>query len=803
MTIDLSILGRRTEPDRTILLFGAGSSIPSGAPSSAKLVTFLAQEFCVKMQHVLRLSDLATIIEHQHSRREMVEAIHTLLAPLRPIRGILNLPDFDWAGLYTTNYDQLIEKSFQKRGKPLEVIASNFDFGSRMNTLAQKLYKLHGTIECDVSLGHQHRLIISASDYDITNDFRECLYTKFAEQIHANSAIIIGSSLSDPDLRETVEHAVRAKRQRGAPGKITLLVFEADENQALIYETRGLDVCIGGIDDFFAEMVKKVAPAPLIYGLITEPLDRSPDVHPSTIPVASARANETGNLARMFNGSAANYADIMRGWTFERDFADRLEAQLAADGGNRIACVLGPAGSGKTTGVRKALLRINDRGISCWEHIREFTLPTHSWVLIDDELRKRKQTGVLLIDDAHENLNNANTLIESVCKHEKPALKIVLVSSKPNWNPRLKTPAIFSHGEIYELKSLSEQEINSLLDILDITPDIAALVERSFSGFSRAQRQRRLAERCQSDMFVCMKNIFASESFDEILLREYAELLPDYQEVYKQIAGMEAAGVRVHRQLVLRSVGVPASQVRRYLDDLDGIIKEETINEREGIFAWRVRHGVIANIIAKYKFSTESEVFSLLSHTIDHLSPSYAIEVASMNDICDPQQGLAKIYDKNKQNYLLRKMISLAPRERVPRHRLITNLIAVLEFEQASREIRLFEQELRVDGPVHRYKVKLLVERAKHANGLLNEDRAAMVREAASLAERGVERFPDDKNMYRAYLEAGVAYFRYDPDRTIFDRAMSLAKSAYERILDPDLQRTIRRFEQIEQRFSV
>ncbi len=803
MTIDLTVLLRRTDHSKTILLFGAGSSIPSGGPSSQALVAQLAEKFAIDISQPLTLSDLATIVEARHTRRELVEALADILSRLQPTRGILNLPDFDWAGLYTTNYDELIEKSYARQNKTLQVICSNFDFGLRTDANETHLYKLHGSIGYDISLGHQHRLILTASDYDIASEYREGLYARFTEQLFTNDAIIIGHSLGDPDLRSIIEEAIRVKRHKGAPGKITLFVYEADENQAIIYEARGLDVCFGGIDEFFAEMAKTLAPEKLLPGISDDPLDRARDVYPSTLSVSSARANQTGNLARMFNGSPANYADIMRGWTFERDFADRLETQLADENGKRIAYVLGAAGSGKTTGVRKALTQLVDRGIECWEHINDLPLPANSWSSIDDELRKRNQVGVLLIDDAHERLHEVNTLVEDICTDEKSALKVVLVSSKPNWNPRLKAAAIFSQGDAYELGALSNQEIISLLDILDHRSEVAALVERSFLGFNRAERERRLAERCRSDMFVCLRNIFGSEAFDDIILREYAELTTDYQEVYRRVAGMESAGVRVHRQLVLRTIGIQATQVARYLDDLQGIIEEQTLNVRQGIFAWRIRHGVIADIIAKHKIAHEGEYFMLLEHTIDNLIPSYGIEIASMNDMCDLNKGLGRIHSKERQNVLLRKMISLAPRERVPRHRLITNLISLGEYENASAEIRIFENELRLDGPVQRYKIKLLIERAKRAEGLLQEDRAAMIREAASLAEAGVERFSDDKNLYRVYLEAGVAYLRYEPNRSIFDQAMKRAKSAYENLLDPDLARTIRQFERVAERFTV
>ena len=75
--------------------------------------------------------------------------------------------------------------------------------------------------------------------------------------------------------------------------------------------------------------------------------------------------------------------------------------------------------------------------------------------------------------------------------------------------------------------------------------------------------------------------------------------------------------------------------------------------------------------------------------------------------------------------------------------------------------------------------------------GIMASDRAAFALEAAALAEAGIVRFSEDKNMYRAYLEAGLAYFRYSGRTDVFDSAMKKAVEAQARILDPDFQRII------------
>ena len=253
---------------------------------------------------------------------------------------------------------------------------------------------------------------------------------------------------------------------------------------------------------------------------------------------------------------------------------------------------------------------------------------------------------------------------------------------------------------------------------------------------------------------------------------------------------MESAGVRVHRQLVIRTIGVEARAVRRVLDDLDDIIDEYTVSEREGVYGWSVRHPEIARLIAKYKFSDPDEFYGLLDRVVSNLNPSYAIEIKSLEDICS-NAGLGRIIDKSRQNVLLRKMISLAPNLRVPRHRLITNLISLECFDIAETEIRVFEKELKLDGPVQRYKVDLKLGIADKTPAIMNSDRAAFAQEAAALAEAGIARFSEDKNMYRVYLEAGLAYFRHSRNPGLFNTAMKKTLEAQSRILDPDLQRII------------
>jgi hypothetical protein len=371
------------------------------------------------------------------------------------------------------------------------------------------------------------------------------------------------------------------------------------------------------------------------------------------------------------------------------------------------------------------------------------------------------------------------------------SLRLLLVSSSNQWSPRVKTAGLHKTSQEYTLTKVHGNEIDRLLYLAEFEPQVRSLVEEGFAGFSRAERRRRLTQRCEADMFVCLKNIFASENIDDIIIREYETLSAPLQDVYKTVAAMESAGVRVHRQLIVRLLGIRSTSIAAILDGLSEIVHEQTVDEREGIYAWRGRHSVIMKIVADYKFYSEHDRFDFYSRIIDVISPTYDIEVRTIRELCSIDTGIAAIADRGKQNKLLRKILSIAPRERVPRHRLIRNLIAMGEYEPAETEIRLFENDFKLDGPAARYKIDLATARAVRTPGLKNEDRIFLLEKARQIAAGAANRFRRNKAVLTAYCEVGLEVARLGDNRDVFDTAIKEFKEAEEVSGDPDISRRI------------
>ncbi|MDE8761958.1 MULTISPECIES: SIR2 family protein [Rhizobium] len=778
-------------PSRTVLLFGSGSSMPSGAPSVAKLIAAYAQEF--KVSADFSLSEITQLAENKsQSRRKVISLLRKYCSDLKPTGGLRNLPLYDWKSIYTTNYDRLIELSYEEREKRAKVFSSNFDFNSDHGQPDVSLFKLHGTIEKDECDGHNSRIILTESDFTKTSNYREQLYDRMKSDLISADLVIIGHSLGDAHLKELAIRAAKLNREAMGTGRVWLLSYTPDEDRASLYEQFGLTVAFGSIDDFFKELAKKAPDRPISNSTPGNPLDVAPALVPVTTEVEHA-VTLTANFSSMYTGWPATYADIVAGYTFKRTLATRIGSYLSTEF-SLIATILGASGVGKSTAAKQILVECRNKGWKCWEHGSQHALDPRLWEKVATNLKSTKDVGVLFVDDAHLHLGDLNELIDRLAILDNAHLKILLASTRNHWHPRIKTGNLFRHGKVFNLSTLNDQEIDALLDMVEKVPEIKRLAGNDFAGFDRSERRRRLTVRASKDMFVCLKNIYNTDSLDAIILQDFASLSQPLQDIFRYVAAMETAGINVHRQLVIRLLGMPAQQVAAALEGLADIVSEYDYHVREGIFEWRCRHPVIAAIITKFKFGSLDKTIKLFEDVIDNISPTFDIEVRSLRELCNTESGIPRIADKKIQNHLLAKMISRAPGERVPRHRLIRNLIEMHEFPRAETEIKLFEKDFGRDGPVHRYKIKYQVERAIHTPGILLEDRVAMLEQAHELAVVGAERYAANKNVLAAYAELGVEYYRLTKDLSYFDEAMRHLKSAEDKLGDPQITAMIVKF---------
>ena len=583
---------------------------------------------------------------------------------------------------------------------------------------------------------------------------------------------------------------MRAKLE-GAPGQVFALIYEADEYRAPLFEDLGLRIAFGDIDTLVHALAK------------SEKSVQEEDVSPhdtllpltlvSTAYDVSVEGGKASNIPRMFNGGSASYADIAAMATFER--SQQIEIVHALMEGLNTVTVIGAAGVGKTTFARQIAVKIHEQGIPVWEHKGDFPFQSKPWMALEADLRSKKKFAILVLDECTHFLRQANALIDYLGDIDQPALRIVLTANAANWAPRLKSPKFFTKGKIVELSRLETAEINSLITLVGRKPEIAQLVQSSFKSLTRAEQVEALRQKCSADMFVCLKNIFANESLDIILLQEFAELDEPVQELYRYVAALEAVGTRVHRQLMIRMLGIASDEVKSALQRLAGIVDEYDIDPKDGIYGWRTRHLVIARKITDYKFSGLEELTKLFEDIIDSINPSVPLELNTVREICDSEYGIGRLGDGETKQKLYRKLIAIAPGERIPWHRLIRELLKEGSYEIVENVLRNAEEAVGADAPLDRFKVRLLIVRAHKTLGISDGDRLALFRKAYELAMANTSRHKWDKYSYYTLCDAALLLVQRGESSYILQGAIAHSRKAADKILDPEMSARLREYE--------
>lgn len=790
--MDLKELARTIRPEHTVLLLGAGASIPSGAPTGIGLARYLASKLNPNPDSD-DLSEVCGIFENRSGRTELAKTVRDRLSGLKPTGGLLALPAYKWRAIYSTNFDRLVEESYRAAGIDLQVIRSNFDF-SQPEQNAAVLYKIHGCIRKDVGFGDHARMVLTELDYDEVEAYRDALFSSLQTHMYTANTLIVGQSLKDAHLRDLAKK-VGALRRQGVQGRVFLLVFDYNEDRARLLEQRGIEVISGSLETFLHQLGEV---QPTLASIDVVESETNPEILPyrlttATMDVAHA-VGLPANPVRLFNGGPATYADISHELTIPRAIEQRLEkTQNSARG--FFLVLAGAAGVGKTSLARRLVYRRFQDNFLAWEHLNSFPLSVESWLEVESSLRKANRQGVLLIDDCAQHLPSVNKLVDALGAIDRPFLRLVLTVNASQWKTRTKSRYFFSRGSIERLSLLSDGDIREMVNLVDRKPEIREMVESDFLHLGHTDKVRRLRDRCSADMFVCLKNIFRTENLDNILLQEFTDLEESARDIYRHVAALQSMGGKVHRQLIMRLLGLEAGGLQALLGHMDGVVDEYDIKHDAGLYGWSTRHDVIANVIATYKYADQNELYALLDRLIEGLNPTIHIELETARAIAANDMGISRLSSVSQQASLLRKLITVVPGERTPRRRLIRLFLNAGDLQEAERAVSVSQRELGPDNIVDRYRAVLAMRRSEQTEGLLDEDRLAMLLEAERIAKLCIGKQPYDRYNYRVLADVGIALASRFNDFRVIDETIIVMKDAEYDLADPDFARDRRDLE--------
>jgi hypothetical protein len=178
-----------------VIFIGSGLSKAAGLPDWGQLVEALASEL-PEFPGGADYRDIAQYYEIEFGRNRLVQRVRTALNSVdsRPTMVHEALVALPVSTFVTTNFDGLLEQSFQQARRPYTTVVRVVDANFWSADQAQ-LVKIHGDLLIPESV------VLTSMDYERSLVERPGLVRLLASTLQTHTVLFVGYSVTDPDLR--------------------------------------------------------------------------------------------------------------------------------------------------------------------------------------------------------------------------------------------------------------------------------------------------------------------------------------------------------------------------------------------------------------------------------------------------------------------------------------------------------------------------------------------------------------------------------------------------------------------------
>jgi hypothetical protein len=187
---------------RWLPIIGAGFSknaeIPGGntPPDWKELGVALARDVAgLEYNNPL---DTISAYEQAFGRVALVDTVSRLIRvhDAQPGRAHVAFARLGFQNVVTTNFDMLLERAYDDANRPCLPLVEEAQLSARNPYPGPRLLKLHGDVH------HPHRLVLTEDDYDQFLQANPILATSLGALLIDHTAVMVGYSLDDPDMRQ-------------------------------------------------------------------------------------------------------------------------------------------------------------------------------------------------------------------------------------------------------------------------------------------------------------------------------------------------------------------------------------------------------------------------------------------------------------------------------------------------------------------------------------------------------------------------------------------------------------------------
>jgi len=182
--------------ENAAIFAGAGLSVSTGLVNWKNLLRDIAVELNLDIDKEDDLISLAQYYENEKGGRgsindKLIEEFTKNVSESENHRILASLPIKTY---WTTNYDDLIEKTIENSGKSTDVKRCTENLATSKPRRDVVVYKMHG----DITLSHD--AVITKDDYEKYNEKRQLFTTTLQGDLVSKTFLFLGFSFEDPNL---------------------------------------------------------------------------------------------------------------------------------------------------------------------------------------------------------------------------------------------------------------------------------------------------------------------------------------------------------------------------------------------------------------------------------------------------------------------------------------------------------------------------------------------------------------------------------------------------------------------------
>ena len=593
-----------------VLFIGAGIGLhfkdANGniAPNGYELCEKMCNKFDIPMKSNYTLPQISELIELRKGRKELETFISSHLGSLMPDDIFRWISTVRWRSIFTTNYDNCIERAYQLNPTPPQNPISfsiTSDITSINYLIDVPIYHIHGYLLS----GDSSNIIITKSDYAKFRESRRMLFEKLKFEMVNASILYIGYSNTDTNWETLLEETIEDFYPTALPQsfRIDPYVNEIDDEilknknihsikcefQDFVESCLASNVGFHAGDNMFTEAKRNVPPDLLPkFDIAPAPIIR---LLSSWEYINQINFSVSPNLQQFLKGDLPNWSLISEKSFFERDVQGDLydvilDFATSPKSKTRAIAVLGSAGYGISTLLRVLSVQIIKDGAGAVFYLK----PGAELSEGDIQFAATLFDNVFIVIDNGPHHAASLERVLNLLKEANLRAMLIIGGRLNEWHQRQSRP----RAQEFLIEPLSDPEIERLLSFLTKNNALSKLEHLPYD-----HQFNMIKERHQKELLVVMREAIENNNFDAIIESEYRGITGEKPRLaYLYVCGFYQHGAYMRDNLLADLLDIPITEMYAIIGtSTEGVIISDCIDGNMYIYGSRARHHKIAAVV--------------------------------------------------------------------------------------------------------------------------------------------------------------------------------------------------------------